>query len=86
MYFFQLSYRFTHTVKIQTSFCVATNLTCRIREQSAKTRLVNLLRSMGMSVCLSLIHLYMNLSLKHLPRRQWLLCLSKFRQENVELN
>lgn len=33
-----------------------------------------------------LIHLYMNLSLECLSRRQWLRCLPKSEQENVGLN
>lgn len=49
---FQVSYRSMHTVKIRTSFCVGTNVTCRTREWSVKTRLVNSPRSTGTSVCL----------------------------------
>lgn len=40
-----VSYRSMHTVKIRTSFCVGTNVTCRTREWSVKTRLVNSPRS-----------------------------------------
>lgn len=46
---FQVSYRFMHTAKVQTLFCVATNVTWRSREQSVKKKPVSWQRSTGMS-------------------------------------
>lgn len=70
---FQVSYRSTHTAKIQTLFCVATNVTCRIREQSVRKRPVSWRRSTGTSPLWSICT--WTSPFRCLSRRQWLYCL-----------